>query len=226
MRAMTFREQSLDSAALGNLVPAGLAHRPRRAPRQHLVPVLLALTLVAARPAVVVGHPGDLDPSFGTGGLVTTAIGDIAEVNAVAVQEDGKIVVAGSSGAQGVFALARYNPDGSLDATFGTGGILTTRIGNDAEAHAFALQGDQKIVAAGFTPNCTYPNGSAFALSRYNPDGSLDATFGTGGPVTTVFGPIDDEAYAVAKQADGKLVAAGSRTLHHRNVFTVVRYLD
>ena len=103
------------------------------APRRHLVPLLLALTLVATSAGVVAAHPGDLDPSFGTGGTVTTPVG---YASAVALQGDGKIVAAGhtDAGTRGAFALARYNPNGSLDATFGRGGTVTTAFGTSYDA--------------------------------------------------------------------------------------------
>jgi uncharacterized delta-60 repeat protein len=128
------------------------------------------------------------------------------EAHAVAVQGDGKIVAVGAS--NGDFAVARYNPDGTLDTGFGTGGIVTTDFeGGDDVAHAVAVQGDGRIVVTGseVTPPINAPN---FALARYNSDGTLDTTFGPGGKVTTDFGTID-EAHAVAIQDDGKIVAAG-----------------
>ena len=123
--------------ALGDLVSARSLSRvtPRQADggRQHLVSLLLALTLVATSAGVVAAHPGDLDPSFGTGGTVTTPVG---YASAVALQGDGKIVAAGhtDAGTRGAFALARYNPNGSLDATFGRGGTVTTAFGTSYDA--------------------------------------------------------------------------------------------
>ena len=94
---------------------------------------------------------------------------------AVAVQPDGKIVVAGLAatvaGQITDFALVRYNPDGTLDQSFGNHGIVTTDIGGDDVAVALAIQADGKIVAAGTA-------GEHIALARYMPDGSLDPTFG------------------------------------------------
>src|SRR5206468_80556 len=105
------------------------------------------------------------------------------------------------------FALARYNANGSLDTTFGTGGKVTTDFaGDDDQAFAVVLQTDGKIVAAGVAK--TYRGGD-FALARYNANGSLDATFGTGGKVTTDFAGNDDAAHGVVVQADGRIVAAG-----------------
>ena len=164
---------------------------------------------------------GSLDTTFGTGGKVTTdfygSAGD-ERATAVAIQPDGKIVVAGTvnSDTQNTnnydFALARYNTDGSLDTSFGTGGKLTTNILDgqvrlDA-AVSVVLQPDGKIVVGGSTsPSDT---GVDFALVRYNPNGSLDASFGTGGKVTTNFNGNPAVLSALVIQPDGKLVAAGT----------------
>jgi uncharacterized delta-60 repeat protein len=151
---------------------------------------------------------GDLDPSFGVGGTLTTD-GGFEQAKALVVQGD-KLVATGlgySSSSSTTFALARYNPDGTLDASFGTDGkVITDFIGIADGANALAVQGN-KVVAAGFTFN---EAGLDFALARYNPDGTLDASFGTGGEVTTDFDGGWDSANALAVQADGKLVAAGS----------------
>jgi uncharacterized delta-60 repeat protein len=120
---------------------------------------------------------GTLDQSFGTGGEVTTPIGSgNDDANALVIQKDGKIVVAGTSfnGADDDFALARYNSDGSPDTTFDGDGKVTTPIGSgDDRAYALDLQGDGKLVVAGYSRG-THDD---FALARYNPDGSLDPTF-------------------------------------------------
>jgi uncharacterized delta-60 repeat protein len=154
---------------------------------------------------------GTLDTSFGTGGKVTTDIGnDHNEILALAIQPaDGKLIAAGysSNGVDDDFTLARYNPNGTLDNTFGTGGIARTNFNNSFDyAEALVIQPDGKIVAAGFSFNGAFYD---FALARYNADGTPDNTFGTGGKVTTDFAGGDDLALSLALQADGKLVAAG-----------------
>jgi uncharacterized delta-60 repeat protein len=175
---------------------------------------------------------GSLDSTFGTNGRVTTALagsGPGGVTSALAIQPDGRIVVAGSYA--GGFALARYDPDGSLDASFGTGGIVTTPIsGLGSGAAAVALQPDGKIVAAG-SGNTIGQYNPSFVLIRYDTDGSLDTTFGTNGIASTAF--IDpttcdscgDEAHAVALQPDGKIVAAGD-TCQGRGTceFALARY--
>ena len=150
--------------------------------KRDLLSAVVLVGLVLFTGGSAQAAPGVLDPSFGAGGKVTTAIGagsDDAE--ALALQPDGKIVVAGtSSGAFNNldFAVARYNPNGSLDPTFGAGGKVTTAIGtaNDG-VRGVVLQPDGKIVAAGFSVG----GGSLdFALVRYNANGFLDTSFGIG----------------------------------------------
>ena len=173
------------------------------------------LFLIIGQSNYVQASPGNLDLSFGSGGKVTTAIGVTDdEVFALAVQPDGKTVVAGYSntGTIGspidVFALTRYNTDGSLDATFGTGGKVTTAIGTVRDkAFALVIQPDGKLVAAGYSYDTLLAQ-DVFALVRYNTNGSLDPTFGAGGKVTTIVGGYDI-AFALAIQTDGKLVAGG-----------------
>ncbi len=169
--------------------------------------VFLALVLLATLSGSAQAAPGDLDSSFGTGGLVTTDFAGRGDFGlAVALQSDGKIVAAGNSSAVGVFsvnfALARYNTNGSLDSTFGTGGtVLTSFGGNLSAAFDVAVQPDDKIVAVGVA-------GSDFGIARYSANGTLDPTFGSGGLVTTDFGG-SDQANGIALQPDGKIVVVG-----------------
>jgi len=168
---------------------------------------------------------GSLDTTFNGTGVVTTGIGSSDdEAFAMALQSDGKIVAAGdsSSGANIDFAVVRYNTNGSLDTTFNGTGKVTTPIGSsEDEAFAVAIQSDEKIVAAGESNNGTDVD---FAVVRYNTNGSLDTGFGTGGKVTTAIGPSHDEAFAVALQSDGKIVAAGDSYNGTDYDFAVVRY--
>jgi len=164
---------------------------------------------------------GSLDAGFGTGGKVTTDIGNADNASlALAIQPDGKFVAAGSSfnGADDDFALVRYNSNGTLDDTFGTGGIVATNFNNSFETiDAIAVQTDGKIVAAGYRFNGSFFH---FALARYNSNGTLDETFGTGGKVTTEFTGFDDLARAIALQTDGKIIVVGEANTD----FAVARY--
>jgi uncharacterized delta-60 repeat protein len=184
---------------------------------------VLALTGMLASSALmscVEAAAGDLDPTFGLGGKVTTDFfGNVDFANAVAVQPDGKIVAAGQASfpGQSVYGLARYNSDGSLDSTFGSGGLVTTAFGQFSAADAVVLQPDGKIVAAGSASS------GGFGLARYNSDGSLDSTFGVGGRVTTDFFGGGDAANAVVLQPDGKIIAAGA-AFTGQTVYGLARY--
>jgi uncharacterized delta-60 repeat protein len=150
---------------------------------------------------------GTPNPNFGTGGIVTTPFfGKGAVANAVAVQPDGKIVVAGfadeASGSGSDFALARYNADGTLDTSFDGDGIVTTDLsGQDDEITALEIQPDGKIVAVGTA-------GEDIGLARYAPDGQLDTSFGNGGSKITDLGFVD-VANGVALTRSGQIVIAG-----------------
>lgn len=158
---------------------------------------------------------GTLDARFGDAGRVTTVVGGSFVPVAVALQPDGKILVAGGpapgSSTTGVvdFLLVRYNPDGSLDDGFGAAGKVTTDLffGSFDHAHAMLLQPDGRILLAGGSLGSA-TTAEQFALVRYEPDGSLDATFGVEGKVTTDFGGYVHVS-ALAPYADGRLVAAG-----------------
>ncbi|HET7450083.1 MAG TPA: hypothetical protein VFJ78_05750 [Gaiellaceae bacterium] len=164
---------------------------------------------------------GTVDTSFGTHGIVLTAVGTNATAtSSVVVQEDGKLVVGGGayvSERQGAFALVRYNRRGALDASFGKGGRALTPLAPPPRPNKFdiatiqglALQADGRIVAAGFSTNVT--NTQRVALARYGPTGKPDTAFGNGGSVVTTLGSRDGgSARAVAVQRDGKIVVAGS----------------
>jgi uncharacterized delta-60 repeat protein len=133
-----------------------------------------------------------------------------AVATAVAVQKDGKIVVAGYSYADGVarFAVARCTADGILDSSFSSDGKQLTSIGNNgAFATAIALQADGKIVMGGYAGG--YGTRHNFAVVRYNANGRRDVTFSDDGKQLTAIGMYDDVANAVAIQADGKILLTG-----------------
>lgn len=163
---------------------------------------------------------GSLDLTFDTDGKVTTAIGSGSDVgNGVAIQSDGKIVVAGYSdnGSDLDFAVIRYNSNGSLDTGFGSNGKVTTDIANDDDyGNSVAIQADGKIVVAGYG---RISSNNDIVVVRYNTDGTLDVSFDTDGKVTTPIGTSSDYAFAIAIQPDGKIVVAGSSA-----AFVVVRY--
>jgi uncharacterized delta-60 repeat protein len=143
---------------------------------------------------------GTLDSSFGRTGEVTTILTTVQQGGAardVAIQPDGKIVAAGYAAGSHQFAVVRYNPDGSLDASFGSQGIVLTNISKFSRDYAYSLglQPDAKIVVAGITNPATV--NAALAVVRYTSAGALDTSFGTGGKVTTQFAsPLNSYARA------------------------------
>lgn len=160
---------------------------------------------------------GTPDLTFGTGGQVFTDFGGSASALGMGMYPDGKIVLAGFAivGGRSDFALARYNSNGSLDANFGAGGkVITDLFGGDDGARTVSIQSGGKILAAGSTNS-----GAAFV--RYNPDGSLDTTFGTGGKVA---GGPESGVAALGIQWDGKMLVAGTSSLAFRRDFALVRY--
>jgi uncharacterized delta-60 repeat protein len=148
---------------------------------------------------------GVLDPDFGSGGRVTLPGG--GSLSAVLVQPDRNIVVAGNAGGSAAMTVTRLKPDGSLDATFGTGGTATVAFGSLANPLGGAVrQPDGKIVIAGYTQD-----GEDVAVARLTTDGSPDATFGTGGKSTVEFGAATF-GNAVALAPNGRIVVAGQKT--------------
>ena len=236
---------------------------------------------VAALAVAALAVPGKLDPTFGSGGKVLTQIGDGSAGQAIALQRDGKLVVAGFAGRYGSntdFEVARYTPRGRLDRSFGQKGMVATDFGTYEQAAAVKIQPDGRIVVAGYT----YTEGSSpqyavavaryrrngsldssfgaggkvvepgvdfvalvlqrdgkivvggqdnrdfapyrFALYRLNHDGSLDTNFGTNGEVTTQFEPYSAGVSGLAIQPDGKIVALGSAGGHDLDALALARY--
>lgn len=170
---------------------------------------------------------GSLDASFGGDGKVRTVITHHDDGEAVVIQPDGKIVVAGrGAGHGGRFLLVRYRTNGRLDNTFsGDGAKFTNFTSGDDTAFAVALQGDGKILAAGAARG--FNAGASFAIARYNRHGRLDRAFGSDGRVQTNFTALADQVRDVAIQSDGKIVAAGAAAMFNQTAesgFALARY--
>ena len=155
--------------------------------------------------------PGGLDPSFGHGGKVTTKLVQGSrdeEIDRMTLQPDGKILAAGYSwnGSQDDYALARYNPNGKLDPSFGKGGKVVIAYPKEEWYDGVAVQPDGKIVAVGRATLGVTP---AFGITRFRKNGSLDTSFGSGGQVVLMLGDAACEANEVVIQPDGKIVVAG-----------------
>jgi uncharacterized delta-60 repeat protein len=184
--------------------------------------------------ARVLADGSGLDPTFNGTGRQFVDFGASAQADAVAIQPDGKIVLAGSD------EVTRLNPDGTLDTTFNATGSPTPSGGNGrltitfagstpgepgepAQAHTLGLQPDGRIVVAGYTESGTGSSfAQDFALARVNPDGTLDSSFGTGGKIKIALGATDSALNGVAIQPDGRIVAAGVSS----GEFTLVRLLS
>ena len=176
---------------------------------------------------------GALDPSFGTAGIARTTFGGVDAAAAVAVQADGKIVVAGSTSVGGDFAVARYNPDGSPDATFAGDGTTTVDFGfvaDDEAAAALAIQDDGKIVVVG---TATFSGDQDFVVARLLSDGALDTSFSGDGRARFDFaggGTDNDQAFGVAMQGTGPgrtiVVVGTTEQAAEQTNFGVVRFTD
>jgi len=180
----------------------------------------------------VQAQDGTLDLSFGTSGKTITVLPGVispARTKLVA-QADGKLLVPFTTDMYGHrdFGVARFHPDGTLDASFGGSGYVVTTIGTEDDiTTGIAIQNDGKIVVVGASKT---GSNSDFAAVRYNNDGSLDNgvagidqdpsdKFGTNGIVKVNLGGINDHAYAIAIQANEKIVIAGNSD----NQFGVIR---
>jgi uncharacterized delta-60 repeat protein len=185
---------------------------------------------------------GSIDTTFGAAGQAAS----VAAASAIAVQSNGKIVVAGSiiaklaappTGSSAGFGLVRYNANGSIDTTFGTRGVAITIFSGApaTEPLALALQSNGDILAGGVAgqmpanASSSAPAPSSFALARYLNTGQLDTTFGSGGRVTTAFGSNTASISALAVQSNGNIVAIGNSDTNVQGSFVnniaVARYL-
>lgn len=180
---------------------------------------LLIICIILISASAHFANPGDLDTNFGVNGgyVVSDFLGlQTAEtVNDVAVQSDGKIIIAGSvtpSVNLTDFLVARYNPDGTLDTTFSGDGIFTLHQGGADEVHAIVLQSDGKIVAVG-----EYGTSTANMVFRLNSNGTLDGTFGGGTGKIQVL--TAGRALSVAMQAsDDKIIVGGYTNLNEATI--------
>ncbi len=186
---------------------------------------LIITWLMVLNTNLIFGQAGTLDTTFGGTGKVISDFGTSNFGRAVAIQSDGKIVLAGYSSIAGNFTVARYNKNGKPDTAFGGSGKVTTDFGREDKAFSVAIQSDGKIVVAGKTNATTISTGNFdFAVARYNVNGSLDNTFSGDGKVTADFNNgASDEAHSVAIQPDGKIVVIGT-TNKYNSDFALIRY--
>ena len=184
--------------------------------------LLMMILVVVGSAGTAAAAPGDLDASFGSGGIVSSSAGSGADV---ALQPDGKIVVVGkhelcphgsTEPCESEFLVERYEADGSLDNSFGAGGIVLTSFGGtEAAASSVIVESSGKILVGGVA-------GGEFALARYNSDGSLDTSFGGGDGESTASIPAADasdvrsEAGGIALLSSGGIVIGGSLLINEQ----------
>ena len=164
----------------------------------------LATLSIVAQPAAAAVSTGYLDHTFSDDGKVLTNVAGDDTGEAVAVQADRKVVVAGTTHGGTDIALVRYDTGGALDPSFDGDGIVITDLSGDDAAFAVAIQADGKIVVGGFTDD-----GVSAALLRYDTDGTLDTTFGDGDGVATISAGTGAVFVGIAIQSDDSIVAAG-----------------
>jgi uncharacterized delta-60 repeat protein len=229
----TFDSDGLVTSTIGTFDDAAYALALKEDP--------LNPTNFAARKIIIAGHTyngnnydfllmqynsdGSIDNNFGVNGVVTLSIGNYDDkARTLAIQSDGKIVVAGNSfdGSKDDFALARFNADGSIDNTFNGNGFVLTSIGTvGAAINSIAIQSDGSIFAAGYT---LIGSNMDFAVAKYNSSGILDNTFDTDGIAITPFYSNAEYASKVLIQSDGKIVVLGSTVQNSDYDFAMVRY--
>jgi uncharacterized delta-60 repeat protein len=167
---------------------------------------------------------GTLDTSFGNKGFSQAFPGYVSTIQALGLQKDGKILAAGYTWnlETDVFALARFNEDGTLDETFGTKGIVTQQIGTRSQARSILIQPDNYIVLGGWTTHDSIHY--SFALTRFDSNGNLDKNFNESGIVITNI-DYSSGIQALALQRDNKIIAGGYNFGLKSTNFALARYL-
>ena len=182
-------------------------HNKRQFLQQIIFWGFLVIELFFVMHTSILAAPGDLDPSFGKGGKIITFF-DFSAARDVALQADGKIVVTGDNSIDfGQIVIARFHTDGTLDASFGDEGKVSTYFGANSYAHGIVIQADRRIVVAGYV--CLSNTNCDFAIARFTPDGSLDTSFGGDGKVIIDMGNFNS-ANDLVIQPDGKIVVVGA----------------
>ncbi|HEX2617216.1 MAG TPA: T9SS type A sorting domain-containing protein, partial [Flavobacteriales bacterium] len=165
------------------------------------------------------------DPAFGEEGVVLTDLGGTPDVGyALVLRPDGRIIVGGMTNTPtGLDVLVlQYLPDGTLDGSFGTGGVVITPATSGPDvATSIGLQTDGRIVVGGLADS---GGASDLLIVRYLPDGTLDNTFDLDGMVTTNIGPGYDELTGSVIQSDGKILGCGRTDTNGSIDFLLVRY--
>ncbi|MFZ1593125.1 MAG: T9SS type A sorting domain-containing protein, partial [Chitinophagales bacterium] len=169
---------------------------------------------------------GDIDESFGDDGIVVISIGtDFDLITSVIIQPDNKIIASGYSSdfdSDTDISIARFNPDGSLDYSFSGDGTLRTDIAEDDHSWQSLIQPDGKIITAGQSKQDGF---AKMAIVRYNPDGSMDTTFGLEGIIELEIDTLQSIASSTILGPDGKLLVGGAAGTDPDNDFCLVKIL-
>ena len=184
----------------------------------RIISYAVAVAVLLLSPPVS-ADPGDLDPSFDGDGIATTFVHRGGVPYAVAVQDDGKLILGGTTGSvKGAFALVRFNPGGTLDATFGHDGKVVTKFPDGATIQAVELV-ESGIIVAG---SVGFAEDSRMIVAQYRSGGGLDRTFASDGTATIRF---EGGAYAadMALQQNGKVVIVGEALNPQGSRFGVAR---
>jgi|GEM_PF-1207698 len=170
---------------------------------------------------------GTIESSFGTNGVVLTPAGTSYAGGASKLLSDGKIILFGGNGS-GAYVFLRYNSNGTLDASFGTNGVVTVSLVPNGRAVSFALQPDGKIVLGGYVTSTPSSGDANFLAARLTSTGERDASFGVNGIVITDFGiPGGSVGTGVTIQPDGKILLVGTNTYDkYSNNPVLARYLS
>ncbi|MBP6333954.1 MAG: T9SS type A sorting domain-containing protein [Bacteroidia bacterium] len=169
---------------------------------------------------------GNLSSNFGSGGKISTDIsGEDDYGNSIAVQTDGKIIMAGYTGdvlAGTKFAMIRYDSLGQIDVGFGLNGKVVTDFVSHDQNYGICIQADHKILLAGRVYN---GSDNDFGIARYDEFGNLDNSFDLDGKLVVPISNDHDEAYAITVQQDGKILVAGRAEMNTTDDFALIRIL-
>lgn len=201
---------------------------------RHIILISIALGIVLVNPSALSAQTFNPDTTFGAQGLVKTIQAPLsATATSIAVQPDGKIIASGfANNAQAQVSffvqLIRYNPDGSIDSSFGVNGITSIAPGYSDAPFSLLIQPDNKILVGGQTHLASNPSsgGEHSFVIRYNPDGTLDSTFGNGGiRIIIIPETLSDAILALALQPDGRIVAGATTDDTSYGHFAIIRLL-
>lgn len=199
---------------------------------KRLASIILAVLMTLALIGSAFAAAGDLDPTFGTNGIVTThfpvggrtrvTLDEVIRVQGAALQSDGKTVIAGEvyTNSQYNIAVIRLTTDGLQDTSFGSGGVATVDYGGNEYANDLSMDSAGKFAVAGTTSNGASGT-EDMLVALFNSDGTPDTNFSTDGIATVDFGATHERAYAVLLLSDGRVLLAGYTNISSNQSFAL-----